>query len=262
MKCGYVDIPEGQVHYRTAGSGEPVLLLHQTPFSSEEFAKVIPILARHYRVVAPDTMGYGNSDKPPRPFQLEDYVDTIAGLLDALGIEATNVVGHHTGAALASEMAVAYRERVRRVVLSGCSLYDPQERVEFQNSPRFKPFEIDKEGAFLSARWKSSWSLSPHMDLDMTYRLLVASLQAGPTLHDAHQAAFAFRKELKLPLIRCPVLVMAGSDDMFFPKMGPVSRLIPGSVTRVIQGAGNEPALEKPAEFAQAILEFFQSTQA
>jgi pimeloyl-ACP methyl ester carboxylesterase len=97
------------------------------------------------------------------------------------------------------------------------------------------------------------------MDLDMTYRLLVASLQAGPRLHDAHHAAFAYRKELKLPLIRCPVLVMAGSEDMFFSKVDSVSRLIPGSVTRIIEGAGNEPALEKPTEFAQAILDFFQS---
>jgi hypothetical protein len=51
----YVDIPEGQVHYQTAGSGEPILLLHQTPQSSDEYAMcLMPILAEKYHVIAMD----------------------------------------------------------------------------------------------------------------------------------------------------------------------------------------------------------------
>ena len=73
MKRGYIDIPEGQIHYRTAGSGEPLLLLHRSPSSSEEFGDVIPILARDYWVVAMDTPGYGNSDDPPRVYEIADY---------------------------------------------------------------------------------------------------------------------------------------------------------------------------------------------
>jgi pimeloyl-ACP methyl ester carboxylesterase len=57
MKRAYVDIPEGQVHYRTDGSGPVLLLLHRVPTSSALFIKVIPILAKHYRVIAMDILG-------------------------------------------------------------------------------------------------------------------------------------------------------------------------------------------------------------
>jgi len=53
----YLDTPDGQIHYVTAGSGRPVLLLHQTPRSWDEYRDVIPILARERRVVALDTIG-------------------------------------------------------------------------------------------------------------------------------------------------------------------------------------------------------------
>ena len=67
----YTDIPEGQVHYQTAGDGEPLLLLHQTPMFSEEYSLMIPILAPIFRVIAMDTLGYGNSNKPPAGFQID-----------------------------------------------------------------------------------------------------------------------------------------------------------------------------------------------
>ena len=72
MRKGYIDIPEGQIHYRTAGNGEPVLLLHMTAQSSMEFESIIPILAKSYRVVAMDTLGHGNSDNPPGGFRIEE----------------------------------------------------------------------------------------------------------------------------------------------------------------------------------------------
>ncbi len=59
VRRAFLDAPEGQIHYRTAGAGRPVLLLHQTPRSSDEYRDVIPILARELRVVAMDTIGYG-----------------------------------------------------------------------------------------------------------------------------------------------------------------------------------------------------------
>src|SRR5262249_33209711 len=63
----FLDTPEGHIHYQTAGSGPAVLLLHQTPRSSDEYRDVMPILARDFRVVAMDTVGYGDSYKPASP---------------------------------------------------------------------------------------------------------------------------------------------------------------------------------------------------
>jgi len=76
MTKGYVDIPEGQVFYRTEGSGEPLLLIHQRPFSSEEYSPMIPILAQSCRVLAIDTLGHGYSDNPPREYEIEAFTQS------------------------------------------------------------------------------------------------------------------------------------------------------------------------------------------
>ena len=59
MKKAYVDIPEGQIHYRIEGSGEPVLLLHAAVTSSDEYTRVIPFLAKTYCAIAMDFLGNG-----------------------------------------------------------------------------------------------------------------------------------------------------------------------------------------------------------
>ena len=61
IRRSYADTPEGQIHYAEAGQGKPVLLLHQTPRSWDEYRDVLPILGRKYRVIAMDTIGFGDS---------------------------------------------------------------------------------------------------------------------------------------------------------------------------------------------------------
>ena len=85
---GFLTLPGRQVHYRRAGSGPPVVLLHQSPKTSEELVPLIAVLAEHFTVFAPDTPGYGLSDpiaapdksgyrKPSRKAQLQVLNDTI-----------------------------------------------------------------------------------------------------------------------------------------------------------------------------------------
>ena len=96
VRRAFADTPPGPIHYRAAGCGPAVLLLHQTPRSSDEYRDVIPLLAGRRRVVAMDTIGYGDSYRPARTCGIEDYARGALGLLDALGIARTAVVGHHT----------------------------------------------------------------------------------------------------------------------------------------------------------------------
>ena len=133
MRRGYADTPQGQIHYRTDGSGELVLLLHQIFLSSAEYNDIIPRLAQSYRVIAMDTLGHGNSDNPPGgisaykdykvdDFTIEDHADNIVSFLDALDINKASLVGHHGGATLAAEVAASYPDRVDKLVLSGCMI--------------------------------------------------------------------------------------------------------------------------------------------
>jgi len=57
----YADTSDGQIHYAEAGQGKPVLLLHQTPRSWDEYRDVLPILSMKYRAIAMDTVGFGDS---------------------------------------------------------------------------------------------------------------------------------------------------------------------------------------------------------
>ena len=69
MKRAYADIPEGQIHYRIEGSGEPILLLHAGVTSSDEYTRVIPFLSKTYCAIAPDFLGNGDSDPAPYAYK-------------------------------------------------------------------------------------------------------------------------------------------------------------------------------------------------
>src|SRR5437763_169882 len=98
VRRGYVQTADGNVHYRYAGStGQRVLLLHQTPLSSDTFTEVVDVLGRDHRVVALDTLGFGDSDAPVGKYTIPQYAGSVVRVLDALGWESTHIVGRLTG---------------------------------------------------------------------------------------------------------------------------------------------------------------------
>ena len=86
FRRGYSKCFLGQIHYREHGSGQPVLCLHQSPQSSSMFDTVLPLLGKHVRAIAMDTIGYGMSDNPGRMVEPEEYGRTILEFLDDLGL--------------------------------------------------------------------------------------------------------------------------------------------------------------------------------
>src|SRR5690242_16047320 len=76
-----------RMHYVEAGSGPAVVLLHGFPQTGYEWRHQIPALAERFRVIAPDTRGFGETEKPPGPYSRRMLAADIAGLLDALGLE-------------------------------------------------------------------------------------------------------------------------------------------------------------------------------
>ncbi len=119
MKRGYADTPRGQIHYTIAGAGETLLLLHQTPRSGTAFARMLPLLAKRFRCIAADTLGFGNSDPLPRGARMEDLAESMVHLLDRLKIARAHVFGLHTGNKIGAALAAGWPKRVSRVVLAG-----------------------------------------------------------------------------------------------------------------------------------------------
>ena len=114
-----------QMAYTDVGEGEPVLLLHGIPTWSFLYADVIPLLEPHCRVIAPDFLGHGWSDRRDRfDRSLIAQTDAVLALLDELGIERVTVVGHDTGGGVALILAIDHPERVARLVLSNVVGYN------------------------------------------------------------------------------------------------------------------------------------------
>ena len=146
----YADTPYGQIHYRYSGVGQPLLLLHQTSSSSEQFEGMITTLATAYRVLAIDTPGYGMSDPPPHQSTVADYARSVVAFLDTLHIDRANIFGHHTGAAIACEVAAASPHRVDKLMLYGVPYREePREVLE----ARLRYFPLKGDGSHLMEMW-------------------------------------------------------------------------------------------------------------
>lgn len=152
MKKFFLDTPDGQIFYRVAGDGKPLLLLHRSPQSSDEFRELMSIFAETRYVIAMDMMGFGNSDKPPRTYSIADYAKTVIMLLEELGIAQTSILGNHTGAYVAAEVAAAYPERVDKLILSNIDQFNEQQKQNILN--RFsQSYQIQADGGHLISKW-------------------------------------------------------------------------------------------------------------
>jgi pimeloyl-ACP methyl ester carboxylesterase len=101
LSKGYVPSPFGQLHFAECGTGEPVLMLHQTPRSWTEYRDVLPLVGAEHRAIAMDTLGFGASAAPEGPHSIERFADAAEALVDALGLDRFHLVGHHTGGVIA-----------------------------------------------------------------------------------------------------------------------------------------------------------------
>jgi pimeloyl-ACP methyl ester carboxylesterase len=260
MRRGYADTPGGQVHYVTAGAGPPVLLLHQTPRSSDEYRDALPLLARDFRVVAMDTVGYGGSYKPARRCGIPDYARGAVDFLDALGIARTAVVGHHTGAVIGLELAAGWPERVSRLVLSASPWIDAAERARRGGRAVVDHAEPRDDGGHLAELWAQRMRFYPKGRRDLLERFLMDALRAGEEkMAEGHLACSAYPMEERIGLVRCPTLVVCASGDPFaFPKLETVARHLPGSRTAVIPGGTVAVVDEMPDTFVAAIRDFLR----
>lgn len=125
MRKKVIDLGNYKVAYVDEGNGEPVILLHGCPFSVYEWHEVAPLLARHFRVIAPDLLGLG--DTPVRlndDYRLPQDVQMVTELMDRLGIRSARFIGHDHGGAILQLLMQQHPERIEMAILTNVEAYD------------------------------------------------------------------------------------------------------------------------------------------
>jgi pimeloyl-ACP methyl ester carboxylesterase len=258
----FAGVPAGVVHYAACGTGDPVLLLHQTPRSWDEYRDVLPLLGRGRRAIAMDTIGFGDSSRlPPGEDSIERWAEVAVSLLDALGIERTAVVGHHTGGYIAIEMAASRPERVDALVLSGVALHPVERRLEHAHTAQVDDAGSELDGSHLVELWRQRAGFYPE-DIELLERFIIDCLRAGDLAAEGHRVVGRYAVEQRLPLVSCPVLLIAPTADPYaFPAVPGLDVALPHATVTAIEGGMVPLPDQLPRPFADAVESFLDGLQ-
>ena len=263
MKRGFADTRLGQIHYVVAGSGPPVLLLHQTPRSWDEYRDVIPVLGTRFRTFAMDTIGFGDSARLSGPASVESYADGVLAFMAAMELDRVSIVGHHTGGVIAVELAAHHPERVDRLVLSGTTCVDEEGRRRAAEWPPIDEVSFSPDGSHLMALWRNRQSYYPPDRPDLLQRLVVDALKVLDRVEEGHIAVDSFHMEELLPQITAPTLLMCGTEDWAaFPDLERLASYLPHAKVVEVQGTGVAMVDHVPHEFAAIVMDFLGGSSA
>lgn len=274
----YLELHGDRVAYREAGSGdEAVLLIHGMAGSSETWRAVMPQLSRKYRVVAPDLLGHGKSDKPRGDYSLGAFAVWLRDLLDELGIARATIVGQSLGGGVAMQFVYQHRDYCQRPVLISSGGLGPDvgwtlrllsaPGAEFI-LPIIAPQAILTAGNKLrswfstagiqSPRAAEMWSAYSSLSDAQTRHAFLRTLrsvvdyrgQAVSALNRLHVAA------------EIPIMAIWGDQDRIIPVdhayVAQQSR--PDSRLEVFEGVGHFPHVERPSEVAELLDDFISTT--
>lgn len=227
----FVDVGQRRVHYRRAGSGPPLLMVHQSPRSSAEYAALIAAWAPYFTIIAPDTPGFGQSDSLPgleRP-EVEDFADAVVELLDALGLPQVGAYGFHSGAIILITAAKRHPERFTAVAANGYAVWLPEERAIFgeRYTPPFLPSAYGEHltwawNRILEQSWFFPWyDVRPgarlgvaHDDPRLVHETVMDLLAAGDAYRLGYSAVLRANRDVPGPGDPTPpVLITAAEPD-------------------------------------------------
>jgi 2-hydroxymuconate-semialdehyde hydrolase len=256
-----------RIAYIDEGEGPPLLLIHGIPSNGLMWREVIPELSKHFRVIAPDLLNYGQSEMPESAdVSINAQQRILFGFLDSLGIRRANVVAHDIGGGVAQLMAVEKPERIDQLVLIDSVCFDSWP------IPEFEP--LQKHGA------EADMGLDDFVEMirgflpkgvvdPQVMTKSVIELYTKPWSTEKGKKAF-FRNLRRLnseytlaiseTLSQLPhsTLIIWGEKDTFQkPEYGPrLEKAIPNSKLTVIDDVGHFLLEEKPTEISELILNF------
>ncbi len=205
-----IDVPWGVVHAREAGAGlgRTLVCLHQTPRSGDEFAELLDELGGRRHVVALDLPGMGHSSPHPDGDAVPAYAEAVATAIGTLD-GPVELLGHHTGAAVATEVAALRPEAVSRLFLSSPPWVDAEQRAvrAARAGPGVDEVERSDDGSHLRELWDGRAGFYPAGRPDLLERFVADALLTEDP-HAGHRAVAAWRMEDALPLLADVTVVL------------------------------------------------------
>jgi 2-hydroxy-6-oxonona-2,4-dienedioate hydrolase len=248
-----------KIKYVEAGSGPVVVLLHGLGGNSTNWAFNTAALGQKYRVIVPDQVGFGQSDKPLINYRVGTYVDFLDKFLSGLKVERATLVGNSMGGWVAAAYALKYPNKVDRLVLVDAAGFAPPKEFDLNALSGLNPSTRDEMKRlagmiFYNPLFKSDLAVDTLLSQRLsagdgyTIQRLVESIYRGDDLLDG-----------KLGAIKQPVLLVWGREDGLTPlarEGEKFKRELPSAQMVVFDQCGHVPQVEKAAEFNAAVLKF------
>ncbi|MFN8533291.1 MAG: alpha/beta hydrolase [Dehalococcoidia bacterium] len=255
VRKGYVDAPTGQVHYRDTLDGIPIVLLHQSPHSSRMFTAAFePLAERGIRAIAMDTPGFGMSDVPVERPSIDTYASVIPSLMDALGIDACAVLGHHTGASIAIAFALAHPQRLRGLILNSPPVYDAERIAERLSHVERGPRPIHEDGSHFLRSWEGRKRATPGWtNLAAMHRSVVDTLANGDTAWYGHLAVYEYPNYANFLQLAGPAFILTNTGDDVYPWSKKAHELRPDFEYQELEGGTHDIVDEQPEAWADAV---------
>jgi pimeloyl-ACP methyl ester carboxylesterase len=271
----WVSVDGQPVNTIDLGEGPPVVFVHGLAGSWPNWLEQLPMFARDHRVIAMDLPGFGHSPMPRDEITISGYARLLDGLLDELGINAAAVVGNSMGGFVSAELAIAFPQRVERLVLvSAAGLSTFQHPTRTRSLPLLHRFEqtltafttwgavnadiIARRPRLREAIFADLVSHPSQLGAPLAAELIRGG--GKPGFIEALKALSTRSVRDRLGEIACPTLIVWGDRDRLVPVRDAdvFAELIPGSRNVVFQDTGHMAILERPDAFNSLLREFLE----
>ncbi|MFK7956887.1 MAG: alpha/beta fold hydrolase [Lysobacterales bacterium] len=259
---GYANGPYGQIHFRDTGRGIPLVLCHQAPQTSRQFTNVYePLMRRGIRAIGVDTPGFGESDPTPFVPAVEDWAVVVPAVLDHLGIRQANVLGHHTGAMVATEVALQYPSRVRRLIINGPLPVTEARRRKYLDGVQEREidFVYKADGSHLQASFATRYRMyGEGADPQTITRYTAEKFQGYAPFWTGHHAAFIYDHSASIKKIQHETLILTNTGDMINEDARVAKEMRPDFGFVELEGGGVDIVDQQPEEWADAVEKFLK----
>jgi pimeloyl-ACP methyl ester carboxylesterase len=254
-----VPTPEGDMRYVKKGSGYPLVMLHPLGTSTWAWSAVIDSLSQHYTCYAFDMLGHGESEKPKRHFNIPDYALALDHACQLLNIHRGHYLGNSVGAILATEMAASFPERLDKLVLVGCPVWDAYTaKQRLQDSAAGYDGEGLPKPRSLQDTKESTTFAQPQQE--WVDAMNGTRAQAGVWVRNLMEALAHYDVMSRLPRIQASsTLIIYGEVDRLRDGEELLHNNIVNASKVVLPGLGHIPQIEDPEAFVGALLPFLES---